>query len=328
MSNGPNYYKLKSYGLGDILNVSKIGENSVGITGPTGPNGINGINGVTGPTGIFGYKGVTGPTGSQGPTGSYGVTGTTGPLGITGPYGATGATGPTGPRGIPGISASKGDTGATGPRGQTGPTGPQGPQGTYGPTGNTGSSGYTGPTGATGAQVTKGDTGATGSYGATGSNIWRYSGNTNNAENTGLIYYNLGRVGIQTAGNNGTPNITYMLDVNGNIKTGGVSNISDYRIKHNVVYLSDEVVPRNMLSNQIRQLRPVMFQNTARDNAWEYGFIAHEVQEIFPELVYGVKDAVGDYQAISYHQLFSLCCEEIKTLKRKIEILEAASAIN
>ena len=316
MSNGPNYYKIKSYGLGDILNVSKIGENYTCSTGATGPNGINGINGATGPTGIFGYRGVTGSTGPQGQTGLYGITGITGPLGVTGPYGLIGSTGSTGPQGITGSLSAKGDTGTTGPRGQTGTTGPQGPQGDHGITGNTGTPGYTGPTGATGAQVTNGDTGATGPYGATGTNIWQYSGNT------GLIYYNLGRVGIQTDGNNGAPSTTYMLDVNGNIKTGGVSNISDYRIKHNVVYLSDEPTTRDILSKQIQQLRPVMFQNTARDNAWEYGFIAHEVQDIFPELVYGIKDAIDDYQAISYHQLFSLCCEEIKTLKRRIEILE------
>jgi len=62
-----------------------------------------------------------------------------------------------------------------------------------------------------------------------------------------------------------------------------------------------------------------MFQNKLRNDALEYGFLAHEVQEIFPELVNGVKDNdSGDLQAISYHQLFAICCEEIKTLKYPI----------
>jgi hypothetical protein len=112
------------------------------------------------------------------------------------------------------------------------------------------------------------------------------------------------------------------VDVGGNIKTTGVMNISDYRIKHDIVYLNTDATSREILSNQIRQLRPVMFQNKTKNNAWEYGFIAHEVQAIFPELVNGVKDTVGDYQAISYHQLFALCCEEIKTLKARLEKLE------
>jgi hypothetical protein len=77
-----------------------------------------------------------------------------------------------------------------------------------------------------------------------------------------------------------------------------------------------------MLSKQIAQLRPVVYQNTKNNNKPEYGFIAHELQEVFPELVYGIKDAVGDYQTISYRQLFAICCEEIKTLKRRIELLE------
>jgi hypothetical protein len=66
-----------------------------------------------------------------------------------------------------------------------------------------------------------------------------------------------------------------------------------------------------------------MFQNKVKNNEWEYGFIAHEVQEIFPEIVNGVKDKIGDYQAINYNQLFALCCEEIKTLKARLEKLES-----
>ena len=316
-------YNIKSVDLGNILNISKIGENYVGATGPTGMNGVSGVNGATGPTGVFGYNGVTGYTGIAGPTGPVGITGPTGPLGLTGSYGLFGNSGPTGPMGITGTSSGKGATGPTGNIGITGLTGIQGPQGDSGITGNTGAQGITGPTGPTGAQVQQGDTGSTGPDGLTGSNIWTYVGYPNQP-NTEQVYYSLGRIGIQTGGNNGAPNITYMLDVNGNIKTGGVSNISDYRIKHDVVYLATEPAARELLSNQIQQLRPVLFQNIARNNVWEYGFIAHEVQAIFPELVYGVKDAVGDYQAISYHQLFALCCEEIKTLKLRLEELESS----
>jgi hypothetical protein len=141
--------------------------------------------------------------------------------------------------------------------------------------------------------------------------------------NTGAtIYYNSGRVGIQTTP--ASPASTqYLLDVSGNIKTTGVMNVSDYRIKEEIVYIRHATNDRAMLSNQVHQLRPVMFQNRLRKNAWEYGFLAHEVQEIFPELVNGEKDKEGDLQAISYHQLFSICCEEIKTLNARLATLEA-----
>jgi len=107
-------------------------------------------------------------------------------------------------------------------------------------------------------------------------------------------------------------------------------NVSDYRIKRDVVYMDDATaadtaslaVARDILSNKIHRMRPVMFQNTRRNNVWEYGFLAHEVQAIFPELVIGIKDTVGEYQAISYHQLFAICCEEIKSLNERITRLE------
>jgi alpha-tubulin suppressor-like RCC1 family protein len=319
----PDYYKVKSYGLGAVLTTAAIGSSSgnVGPTGPTGPVGIAGVNGVTGATGIFGYQGRTGATGAPGATGAQGPTGLTGPWGVTGAFGLFGATGPTGPIGPTGSNSGKGNTGPTGPRGPTGPTGVMGPQGVYGITGNTGATGAIGATGPHGESVDVGNTGATGMHGVTGANLW---GRTV-GDNTDNIYYTGGRVGIQTSTAPGTVASTqYMLDVSGNIKTTGVMNISDYRIKRDIVYLDTvDTTAREILSNQIRQLRPVMFQNKTRNNAWEYGFIAHEVQAIFPELVNGVKDAVGDYQAISYHQLFALCCEEIKTLKARIEKLES-----
>jgi hypothetical protein len=315
----PDYYKVKSIGLGAVLTTAAIGSSSgnVGPTGPTGPVGIAGVNGATGATGVFGYQGRTGATGVPGATGTQGPTGLTGPWGVTGSIGLFGATGPTGAIGPTGSNSGKGNTGPTGPRGPTGPTGVMGPQGVYGITGNTGATGAIGATGPHGESVDVGNTGATGMHGVTGANLWgRASGN---------IYYMSGRVGIQTSTAPGTAASTqYMLDVSGNIKTTGVMNISDYRIKRDIVYLDTvDTTAREILSNQIRQLRPVMFQNKTRNNAWEYGFIAHEVQAVFPELVNGVKDAVGDYQAISYHQLFALCCEEIKTLKARIEKLES-----
>ena len=318
----PNYYKVKSYGLGDVLTVYNIGGANTGATGATGANGVNGVAGATGATGVYGYRGVTGPTGNPGPSGSQGPTGITGPWGVTGAYGLFGLTGPTGAVGLTGPSASKGDTGPTGVVGITGPQGSIGPQGEHGVTGNTGAVGAIGPTGPAGEIVDQGYTGATGTMGPTGANIWNLVDGGGGGGVSPPIYYSLGRVAVQT----NTPSTFYLLDVSGNIKTAGVMNVSDYRIKHEVVYMdatADATGPaREILSNQIRQLRPVMFQNTLRSGAWEYGFLAHEVQEIFPELVNGIKDAAGEYQAISYHQLFAICCEEIKTLNERIARLE------
>ena len=310
----PNDYKLKSYGLGDVLTVAAIGSSTgkVGPTGVTGTTGFAGINGVTGPTGVPGYQGVTGASGPQGATGPQGVTGATGSRGDTGVEGIIGATGPTGAIGATGASTEKGDTGPTGERGPTGPTGTYGPQGEYGVTGNTGATGPIGATGATGESVAVGNTGAMGMAGATGVNIWRHSNGA--TANTDPIYYNEGRVGIQTS-TTAAANTQYILDVSGNIKTAGVMNVSDYRVKREIRFIGETGE-----ATGVHRLRPVLFQNRARNDAWEYGFLAHEVQEVFPELVAGVKD--GDtYQAISYHQLFAICCEEIKTLNARLTAL-------
>ena len=156
-------------------------------------------------------------------------------------------------------------------------------------------------TGATGA------TGAAGSIGPTGTAamVWSY------VQSSTDIYYTNGVVGIKTP----TPDTNYALDVSGVIKTLGINNVSDYRIKENVTSLSTTPnIPT------IDGLRPVMYYNKLLKKH-EYGFIAHEVQEIFPDIVIGNKDA-EQYQTINYIPMFALLVKEIKELKREISDLK------
>jgi hypothetical protein len=250
---------------------------TLGLVGPTGPQGYTGSFGPTGPTGVTGITGPTGPTGVTGITGSTGSTGPqgyTGSFGPTGPTGVTGITGPTGPTGPTGVTGITGSTGSTGPQGQTGPTGVTGP---------TGSRGDTGPTGITGPATP-----------------WSILGGGTS------IYYTGGNVGIGIS----TPDTNYALDVSGIIKTIGVNNISDYRIKDNVQSLPHENLP------SIDRLRPVLYYNKLTKKP-EYGFIAHEVQEIFPDMVIGAKDA-SQLQTINYTPMFALIVNEVKQMSREI----------
>ena len=125
------------------------------------------------------------------------------------------------------------------------------------------------------------------------------------------IYYANGSVGIGTS----IPDSNYILDVSGTIKTLGINNVSDYRIKENVMSLS-------MSSNipKIDGLRPVMYYNKLLQKN-EYGFIAHEVQEIFPDIVVGNKDA-EQYQTMNYMSMVPLIVKEIKEMKREISDLK------
>jgi hypothetical protein len=87
---------------------------------------------------------------------------------------------------------------------------------------------------------------------------------------------------------------------------------SDYRIKKNVIGLTDKYI--------VDKLKPVKYFNEL-SKRHDIGFIAHEVQEQFAELVSGEKDG-DDNQSINYNGLIAISVHEIKQLKQKIAELE------
>lgn len=111
----------------------------------------------------------------------------------------------------------------------------------------------------------------------------------------------------------------YALTVNGNANIQGSCTsygyyaTSDYRIKDNVIDLDEDT------TNKIDFLRPIMYQNKLNRNI-EFGFIAHELQEIFPELVKGDKDA-EEHQTVNYIGLLSILIKEVQELKHKLKAL-------
>jgi len=327
-------------GLFNILNIGihDVLTNSIYINGPTGITGsygIPGTNGIPGPTGIIfrdGPSGVTGPPGTYGPILQSIIMG---PTGITGSIGIYGTIGPSGPIGSIGILGNTGPVGPAGIYGITGPTGSKGIDG-INSLARAGPSGVTGPTGITGPY---GGVGPTGMYGPTGSNsagMWTII-NPNTPESiTG--YTNIHYSAQQTAGQSTTIGINssisiptntvinptsgvsldtrYAMDImnSGSIKTVGVNTTSDYRIKMNIEDLTTD--------KTLDGLRPVKYTNKLSGKE-EYGFIAHELGEKYPEMVIGEKDDTGTYQTIQYNQLFAICISEIKQLNKDIERLES-----
>ena len=87
---------------------------------------------------------------------------------------------------------------------------------------------------------------------------------------------------------------------------------SDYRIKANVIPLSDT-------SFSVDLLRPVTYTNKSLGKQ-DIGFIAHEVQEHFPFLVNGEKDS-EEYQTLNYTGLIGLLTKEIQDLKKENKVL-------
>ena len=92
----------------------------------------------------------------------------------------------------------------------------------------------------------------------------------------------------------------------GQVTAASFNATSDYRIKENpvpIVYTVDA-------------LRPLHYFNKAT-NKEDFGFLAHEVQEIFPFLVQGEKDGDSN-QSLNYMGIIALLVKEVQELKQKI----------
>ena len=75
----------------------------------------------------------------------------------------------------------------------------------------------------------------------------------------------------------------------GSIVTSGSSTsyntTSDYRLKENVVEVTDGI-------DRVKLLKPSKFNFIAHPDKTVDGFLAHEVQDVVPEAIYGTKDAM------------------------------------
>ena len=94
--------------------------------------------------------------------------------------------------------------------------------------------------------------------------------------------------------------------------SGYFSASSDYRIKENIE-------PLNVLDS-VDLLKPIKYtqKGTKKPNI---GFLAHEVQEIFPFLVEGEKDGETT-QSLNYIGLIGVLTKEIQDLKHRVKELE------
>jgi hypothetical protein len=102
------------------------------------------------------------------------------------------------------------------------------------------------------------------------------------------------------------------LDIVGTLTAGSFLTSSDYRIKTEVSQLNETVTLDN--------LRPVKYLQTLI-NKPQYGLIAHELQEYYPDLVVGEKDGL-EWQRVNYTGLIAVLINEIKQLKCELVELE------
>ena len=101
--------------------------------------------------------------------------------------------------------------------------------------------------------------------------------------------------------------------------TSYVTN-SDYRLKENVIPLTDAI-------DRLMNLKPSRFNFKIEPDETVDGFIAHEVAEIVPQAVTGVKDAVDSdgnprYQGIDQSKIIPLLTAALQEAIARIKVLE------
>lgn len=102
--------------------------------------------------------------------------------------------------------------------------------------------------------------------------------------------------------------------------TTSYNTSSDYRLKTNVQPMTDAVT-------KIKALKPVTY-TWKKDGSVGQGFIAHELQAVFPDAVTGVKDAVDadgkpKYQGVDTSFLVGALTAALQEALARIEALEA-----
>ena len=117
------------------------------------------------------------------------------------------------------------------------------------------------------------------------------------------------------------------ISIDTSANTVSFNTSSDYRLKENVDYDFTAL-------DRVAQLKPARFNFISDANTTVDGFLAHEVQDIVPEAIFGEKDAVDDegnpeYQGIDQSKLVPLLTKAIQEqqaiiddLKSRIETLE------
>ena len=352
---------------GDPGNNGGIG--ATGPTGPTGPKGDRGPEGPQGPAGANGKDGARGPEGPQGPAGANGKDGAPGANGKDGAPGANGKDGAaagfgtpivntdkvnavgtpsvsvsaSGPntakiftftfanlKGEPGANGKDGAPGANGKDGAAGERGPQGLPGERGPAGPQGPAGANGKDGAAGERGPQGLPGPAGERGPAGPQVV-------NMSNMQVITFAANNsYGIRTAqdnyckvGDNGQA-FYYGYFRNVDINTGNLNFSSDRRVKKNIKDVQETCL------DKINKINVKTFdyidegQKEYEESKNHIGFIAQEVEEVFPELketLVTTKDdsknsGIKDRKFLKETKLIFVLWKAVQELSQEVEKLK------
>jgi collagen type VII alpha len=332
------------------------------LPGPTGATGATGNTGNTGPA-ITGATGSTGNTGATGPTGlspNISVSSTTGAPGtqasvvksgaadapnfaFTIPQGPTGSQGTQGPQGPQG-SVSVGNKGPITVSSDTVWSLNSGVVGVgnlnFTPVTLSANNTFTGSNTFSGGlfSIAAGDVnlGGSGVSVTTGFALFGASGNPNGPTMEFRKQAGTYMAAVACDGNYGTNGSMcfYSATRPGNVLisnlasgdlfiTGTYSPASDKRLKTNITN-----IPLNEAMDKVRQLQGVRYNRVDHtDGATHIGFIADDVELLFPEVVKTVdisapNDPEDKIKTLAYDSLIAVLCEAIKEMDARLKALE------
>jgi len=113
--------------------------------------------------------------------------------------------------------------------------------------------------------------------------------------------------------NNGNLDVAGDATVNGSCTADSFTELSSERFKTNISSLSNQI-------DVMDALRPVTYTSKSTGNH-EYGLIAEEVAEIYPELV--DFDDQGKPKSIRYSRMVSVLIQSVKDLRDEVEMLKS-----
>jgi hypothetical protein len=158
-----------------------------------------------------------------------------------------------------------------------------------------------------------GHTGAAGTSQGCAVKFTRYDGSAH-------IRYNIGQDAnsnfiINKSGVNMTDNIFFSMDDSTGVMTGDFNDTSDIRFKKDIVELKV-----NNILNDFKKLRPVDFC-WKKKNRPSKGFIAQDVEKIFPELVNITSDTPEGHKSINTVGIVSILTKVVQEQQKTIDEL-------
>jgi hypothetical protein len=155
------------------------------------------------------------------------------------------------------------------------------------------------------------------------SNANLYSNGTQGYLNVGTTTYATTETTTST-GSFSTLSVSSLISLGANISTISVSSLfATYAYVQNLYQPSDQLLKTRLETfsttvTDVLQLQPKRFEWKASGKS-DFGFIAQEVQSVWPELVN--RDPYGSLN-LEYSKFIPLLLESIRELKARVEVLE------